>query len=75
MASKTVQTADKPNPQTASKVQYHQAPKAEQKDATMVTVTRDVNERVQAQDGDFYGGWITSKVVGPFKGPPGTSSW
>jgi uncharacterized protein (DUF427 family) len=32
-------------------------------------------ERVQAQPGDFYGGWITSDVVGPFKGGPGTSDW
>lgn len=33
------------------------------------------NEEVQAQPGDFYGGWITSKVVGPFKGAPGTWGW
>jgi uncharacterized protein (DUF427 family) len=32
-------------------------------------------ERVRAQEGDFYGGWITSKVVGPFKGGPGTWGW
>jgi uncharacterized protein (DUF427 family) len=32
-------------------------------------------ERVQPQPGDFYGGWITSHVRGPFKGPPGTMSW
>jgi uncharacterized protein (DUF427 family) len=32
-------------------------------------------EQVQAQEGDFYGGWITSKIVGPFKGGPGTRSW
>ena len=32
-------------------------------------------ERVQAQPGDFYGGWITSLVRGPFKGAPGTSGW
>jgi len=32
-------------------------------------------ERVQAQDGDFYGGWITSRVVGPFKGAAGTRGW
>ena len=32
-------------------------------------------ERVQAQAGDFYGGWITSQVVGPFKGGPGTGGW
>ena len=32
-------------------------------------------EIVQPQDGGFYGGWITSDVVGPFKGAPGTSGW
>ena len=32
-------------------------------------------ERVAAQAGDFYGGWITSDIVGPFKGGPGTSGW
>ena len=32
-------------------------------------------ERVQAQEGDFYGGWITSDIVGPFKGAPGTWGW
>jgi uncharacterized protein (DUF427 family) len=33
------------------------------------------DERVQPQQGDFYGGWITSRVVGPFKGSPGTRGW
>ena len=32
-------------------------------------------EPVRAQAGDFYGGWITSDVVGPFKGEPGTRGW
>ena len=32
-------------------------------------------ERVQPQDGGFYGGWITSEIVGPFKGAPGTGGW
>jgi uncharacterized protein (DUF427 family) len=32
-------------------------------------------ERVQVQEGDFYGGWITSDVRGPFKGAPGTAGW
>lgn len=32
-------------------------------------------EVVQPQDGDFYGGWITSRVTGPFKGAPGTLGW
>ncbi len=33
------------------------------------------DERVQSQEGDFYGGWITSDIVGPFKGGPGTRGW
>jgi uncharacterized protein (DUF427 family) len=32
-------------------------------------------EPVKAQAGRFYGGWITSEVVGPFKGEPGTGHW
>ena len=32
-------------------------------------------EVVRAQPGDFYGGWITSDVSGPFKGEPGTRNW
>ena len=32
-------------------------------------------ERVEAQPGDFYGGWITRDIVGPFKGSPGTAGW
>ena len=33
------------------------------------------DEQVQAQAGDFYGGWITSNIVGPFKGGAGTWGW
>ena len=32
-------------------------------------------ERVEPQPGTFYGGWITSAVVGPFKGGPGSQGW
>lgn len=32
-------------------------------------------ERVLAQPGDFYGGWITAEILGPFKGGPGTTGW
>lgn len=32
-------------------------------------------ETVTPQPGRFYGGWITSDVVGPFKGSPGTEFW
>jgi uncharacterized protein (DUF427 family) len=31
-------------------------------------------ERATPQN-QFYGGWITSHVAGPFKGPPGTERW
>jgi len=33
------------------------------------------DERVSPQPGGFYGGWVTSSVVGPFKGEPGTGGW
>jgi uncharacterized protein (DUF427 family) len=33
------------------------------------------DERAQPQPGDFYGGWITSRIVGPFKGVPGSAGW
>lgn len=32
-------------------------------------------EQVRPQKGDFYGGWITSRVTSPFKGGPGTRGW
>ena len=32
-------------------------------------------ERVRAQPGHFYGGWITDEIVGPVKGEPGTGHW
>lgn len=32
-------------------------------------------EKVIPQPGRFYGGWITSDIVGPFKGEPGTTGW
>ena len=32
-------------------------------------------ERVQAQPGEFYGGWVTSEIIGPFKGKPGSEAW
>ena len=33
------------------------------------------DERVASGEGSFYGGWITSRIVGPFKGAPGTLHW
>ena len=32
-------------------------------------------ERARPQPGQFYGGWVTDEIVGPFKGPAGTSHW
>lgn len=32
-------------------------------------------ERVLPQPGGFYGGWVTSEIVGPIKGDPGTGGW
>jgi len=33
------------------------------------------DEKVEPQEGDFYGGWITPRIVGPFKGAAGTMGW
>jgi uncharacterized protein (DUF427 family) len=32
-------------------------------------------EKVTPQPGSFYGGWITSRVSGPFKGASGSMFW
>jgi uncharacterized protein (DUF427 family) len=32
-------------------------------------------ERAMPQPGAFYGGWVTSDLVGPFKGEPGSEGW
>jgi hypothetical protein len=32
-------------------------------------------ERVRPMPGGFYGGWITDRIAGPFKGAPGTLHW
>lgn len=32
-------------------------------------------ERATPQPGRYYGGWVTSRIVGPFKGEPGTAGW
>jgi uncharacterized protein (DUF427 family) len=31
--------------------------------------------KVKPQTSDYYGGWITPEIVGPFKGDPGTETW
>lgn len=33
------------------------------------------DERVRAQPGGFYGGWLTDEVIGPVKGEPSTGHW
>jgi len=60
-----------PNP-TANfaSIKYHVAFYAHLMDACYVD-----GERVQPQPGNFYGGWVTHDIVGPFKGSPGTWGW
>ena len=43
--------------------------------AAQVDECRVNGEVVTPQPGGFYGGWITSAVVGPFKGIPGSWGW
>jgi len=38
-------------------------------------ICRVEGEIATAQPGEFYGGWVTSRVAGPFKGEPGTMGW
>ncbi len=33
------------------------------------------DERVRPQPGRFYGGWVTSEIVGPLKGESGSEGW
>lgn len=53
----------------------HLAFYAQRVDECWVGPSEDELERVAPNPGSFYGGWITSKVVGPFKGDPGTQGW
>ncbi len=43
--------------------------------ASRVDVCKVGDETVLPQEGDFYGGWITPNIEGPFKGAPGTMGW
>lgn len=43
--------------------------------AAQVDCCRVNGEQVVPQPGGFYGGWITSWIVGPFKGIPGSMNW
>jgi uncharacterized protein (DUF427 family) len=36
---------------------------------------RVAGARVLPQPGEFYGGWITPELTGPFKGEPGSANW
>ncbi len=60
---------DDPNP-TFAELRGHYAFYAQKLDRCLVD-----DEEVDANEGVFYGGWVTSNVVGPFKGAPGTSHW
>ncbi len=60
-----------PNPMTAFKdIAGHVAFYAHKMDACYVG-----DQKVNAQKGGFYGGWITPDIVGPFKGEPGSAGW
>lgn len=60
-----------PNPTSAfASIKYYVAFYAHMMDACYVN-----SEKVQPQPGNFYGGWITSDITGPFKGSPGTWGW
>ncbi len=41
----------------------------------LVDECRVDGEVVRPQEGGFYGGWITGRVVGPFKGGPDSRGW
>lgn len=43
--------------------------------AGRVDIATVAGESVTPQPGDYYGGWVTGDVVGPFKGEPGTDGW
>ena len=58
-----------PNPGYES-IQMHIAFYAQFMDSCTVD-----GEEVEPQPGGFYGGWITSDVVGPFKGDAGSELW
>jgi uncharacterized protein (DUF427 family) len=69
VAAEAAWTYRRPNPAFAA-LADHVAFYPQRVDACFVD-----GERVSANEGGFYGGWITSKVVGPFKGGPGTALW
>ena len=68
-AEKAVWTYPDPVP-AFDAIQDHLAFYASRMDACTVD-----GEQARPQEGGLYGGWITSHVVGPFKGAPGTWGW
>ncbi|MDH3680283.1 MAG: DUF427 domain-containing protein [Acidimicrobiia bacterium] len=60
---------DHPNPAFAELTGFY-AFYAQKLDACYVD-----EEQVESNEGQFYGGWITANVIGPFKGAPGTAHW
>jgi hypothetical protein len=60
---------------------YPRPPRVEASDETVALMPGLVDrctvdgEDVVPQAGGFYGGWITSRLVGPFTGEPGTRGW
>ena len=55
-------------------------PMADIKDHVAFYCTHEVDcfvagEQAKPQDGDFYGGWVTSWISGDMKGRPGTLHW
>lgn len=58
-----------PSPRYAAIID-HRAFYAQRMDACYVD-----DELVVPQPGGFYGGWVTSRIKGPFKGDPGTRGW
>lgn len=69
IAANTAWSYPRPTPAFAP-IKDHVAFYARAMDACLVD-----GEKVRPQPGHFYGGWITSDIVGPFKGEPGTSGW
>jgi uncharacterized protein (DUF427 family) len=60
-----------PNPtEKFKRIEGYLAFYAQQMDACYVD-----GEIVTPQPGEFYGGWITANIVGPFKGSPGSWGW
>lgn len=62
-------TYPQPTPDFAA-IKDHVAFYAAPMDACLVD-----GEQARPQPGNFYGGWITNDVVGPFKGEPGSMGW